>query len=277
MLHIFKRNGHRIAYDCAGRAAYPLSALAMKIVPSIEPPLTPDCPSSLRYAFAKYDSRDLSAAYAEIYALYEAGLLFAAGEAAAGSPAHRYTALRTSAAEAADKLTAASAAGAKEILLTLENAAADDPDRLAEIAGAAKVTWILQLDTDALSEAEIDSLNARGAYVLADAAALLSLADRGLRYLAADLPATEDGEKTAERLAKEFERRRREGEMIHFAPFDAALRARADWNAAQPGCADCWAREICGGKHLSDGQPTPACALERTLIECAVALEAEGE
>ena len=277
MLHIFKRNGRRIAYDCAGRAAYPLSALAMKIIPSIEPPLTPDCPSSLRYAYAKYDSRDLSAAYAELYALYEAGLLFASADAPAEIPAHRYTALRCTAAEAVDKLAAAKADGAEEILLTLEHAAADDPDRLAEIAGAAKVTWILQLDTDALTEAEIKSLNARGAYVLADAAALPSLADRGLRYLAADLPATEDGEKTAERLAKEIDRRRRAGEEIHFAPFDAALRARADWDPSHPGCADCWAREICGGKHLSDGQPTPACALERTLIECAAALEAKDE
>ena len=87
MLHIFKLNGHRTAYDCTNRKAYPLSSLAIKILDTVTPPLTPDRPSSLRYALAKYDSHDLADAYAEVYTLYTAGLLFSENSMEAEIPA----------------------------------------------------------------------------------------------------------------------------------------------------------------------------------------------
>ena len=84
MIHIFKLNGHRIAYDCTRRVSFTLSALAMKIAEAVHPPLSEECPSSLRYAFAKYDSHDLSEAYQEVYALADRGLFdTAAGDAPA--------------------------------------------------------------------------------------------------------------------------------------------------------------------------------------------------
>ena len=89
MIHIFKLNRHRIAYDCTRRVSYSLSALAIKIAEAVHPPLSEECPSSLRYAFAKYDSHDLSEAYQEVYALAKRGLFdTTAGDApaAAGNP-----------------------------------------------------------------------------------------------------------------------------------------------------------------------------------------------
>ena len=77
MIHLFKLCGQRIVYDSNSRKAHKLSPLAFKIIGSVTPPLKKGCPSPLRYAFAKYDSGDLSAAYDEIYGLYESGELFA--------------------------------------------------------------------------------------------------------------------------------------------------------------------------------------------------------
>lgn len=76
MVHAFKQGGQRIALDTASGAVHVLSALAYKMIDLLEPPLTPVCPSALRYDLAKYDSRDVDEAYDELYALYESGVLF---------------------------------------------------------------------------------------------------------------------------------------------------------------------------------------------------------
>ncbi len=45
-------------------------------------PLSPVCPTSLRYELAKYDSEDVSDTYDRLYSLQEKGILFAAGDEA---------------------------------------------------------------------------------------------------------------------------------------------------------------------------------------------------
>ena len=83
------------------------------------------------------------------------------------------------------------------------------------------------------------------------------------------------GDISPARIARLAERCREDERPLQFAPFTLALRPRTDFDPTASGCADCWAREICGAKRLgADGAPTDACALERALIECAVILSA---
>lgn len=277
MLHIFKLNGHHAAYDCTRRTFYPISALAMKILPGLEPPLTPDCPSSLRYAYAKYDSHDLSDAYAELYSLYEAGLLFAENKETAAAPAVVYHTLCTSAAAAKQKIETAAAAGHTHLRVILTDAS---PCLISSLSEA----YSEKLDICFLADApegaycgDAELYNRAHCYVKAAgmpfSAAVLALTDQGYRYVTADIPASDAAVKEVARLAKEMERRKKEGKEFFFAPFDFALSAEDGFDAARAGCSDCWAREICGGKRLDEsGMPSPQCPIERTSIECAILL-----
>lgn len=76
MSHLYKINGQRIFVDTNSLKAYPITPLAYKMIGSLTPPLTKDCPSALRYSYAKYDSNDVSSAYKEIYSLYKKGLIY---------------------------------------------------------------------------------------------------------------------------------------------------------------------------------------------------------
>ena len=277
MLHIFKLNGHHAAYDCTGRTFYPLSALAMKILPGLEPPLTPDCPSSLRYAYAKYDSHDLADAYGELYSLYQAGLLFAASEKEPQQPAFVYHTLTASGAAAKQKIETAAAAGHTHLRVVLTDASPCLISSLGEAYGE-KLDICFLADAPADSDpADIELLNRAHCYVRAAgepfSAAVLALAELGYRYITADIPTTDTACKETARLAKEMERRKNEGKEFFFAPFDFALSASDGYDAARPGCADCWAHEICGGKRLDgNGMPSPQCPIERTAIECEILL-----
>ena len=77
MLHCWKSGKQKIAYDTASGAVISLTSLKYKMLQAITPPLSPMCPSSLRYELAKFDSADVEEAYTEIYALYTRGILFA--------------------------------------------------------------------------------------------------------------------------------------------------------------------------------------------------------
>ena len=80
MLHLFKASGKKLAFDSASGAFIPLTSLAYKMLGALTAPLTPVCPTSLRYELAKYDSEDVSSTYDRLYSLHERGLLFAAGD-----------------------------------------------------------------------------------------------------------------------------------------------------------------------------------------------------
>ena len=79
MVHLFKASGKKIAFDSASGAFIPLTALANKMMGALTAPLSPVCPTSLRYELAKYDSEDVADTYERLYSLQEDGLLFAAG------------------------------------------------------------------------------------------------------------------------------------------------------------------------------------------------------
>lgn len=80
MLHLFKASGKKLAFDSASGAFIPLTSLAYKMLGALTVPLTPVCPTSLRYELAKYDSEDVSNTYDMLYSLFDVGLLFAAGD-----------------------------------------------------------------------------------------------------------------------------------------------------------------------------------------------------
>ena len=82
MVHLFKVSGKKIAFDSASGAFISLTALANKMMGALTAPLSPVCPTSLRYELAKYDSEDVSDTYERLYSLQEEGILFADGDEA---------------------------------------------------------------------------------------------------------------------------------------------------------------------------------------------------
>jgi len=71
-MHTFKCNGIRAAVHTGNGTVFLLDSLAYDMMNSLTPPLTEDFPMGLRYAFAKYDSKDLKEAYAEVRRVFEA-------------------------------------------------------------------------------------------------------------------------------------------------------------------------------------------------------------
>ncbi len=82
MVHLFKVSGKKIAFDSASGAFISITALANKMMGALTAPLSPVCPTSLRYELAKYDSEDVSDTYERLYSLQEEGILFADGDEA---------------------------------------------------------------------------------------------------------------------------------------------------------------------------------------------------
>ena len=76
MIYLYKYNGKKCCYDSASGAVVELTALQYKMMGAIEAPLTPACPTSLRYELAKFDSEDVTQAYDELYGLFCDGLIY---------------------------------------------------------------------------------------------------------------------------------------------------------------------------------------------------------
>ena len=76
MIYLYKYNGKKCCYDTSSGAVLELTALQYKMVGAIEAPMTPTCPTSLRYELAKYDSEDVTEAYNELYGFFSDGLIF---------------------------------------------------------------------------------------------------------------------------------------------------------------------------------------------------------
>lgn len=134
MLYTFRFEGKKYAYDSVSGAIVQPSALEYKMMGAILPPLTPVCPTSLRYELAKYDSLDVEDAYNAIYALFEAGVLYGAedgtvrirteGEYAFTSPALIAAALNEAFSKADAPISfAVVGAQAEEILVLAKEAA----------------------------------------------------------------------------------------------------------------------------------------------------------
>ncbi len=265
MLHIYKINGHRVALDTVGKKAYPISALAMKMLEGITSPMSPDCPSSLRYSMAKYDSQDLAAAYAELYDLYTKGLLF--GQAMDEEPAReRFSTMTIKSKEDKAALRSFVDSGKTRIHVTVHVLSAEETALLAEeYRSYVEIRFFYDGPKDKITPDVRTQLNDAGCYVRADGdfpSAVLALADDGFKFISADLP---PDAKAVARLAKEMEKRAKDGAGFRFAAFDtvAEIPERVTPDAH---CADCWAKSICGGRFT--GVPE-LCDAERTVIECA--------
>lgn len=80
MVKCWKDENGRAAYDTVSGAVIKLNTIEFKLVNAIVLPLSPVCPSSLRYELAKYDAADVEEAYDHIYALHQKNILFAVPE-----------------------------------------------------------------------------------------------------------------------------------------------------------------------------------------------------
>lgn len=72
MIHTFKSCGIAVAIDSRDGSVRALDPLMYDMIQSLPPSaeMTKELPTSIRYAYAKYDSQDLSRAYKELYDLY---------------------------------------------------------------------------------------------------------------------------------------------------------------------------------------------------------------
>ncbi len=80
MIHTFKKGKERFVCDCGSGRVSAVSALQYKMLSYLNPPLSEELPTSLRYDLAKYDSGMVEEAYSELYALYLDGGLFSGGD-----------------------------------------------------------------------------------------------------------------------------------------------------------------------------------------------------
>ncbi|MBR4872524.1 MAG: hypothetical protein IKV00_01680 [Clostridia bacterium] len=134
MLYTFRFEGKKYAYDSVSGAIVQPSALEYKMMGAILPPLTPVCPTSLRYELAKYDSLDVEDAYNTIYSLFEQGVLYGSedgavrirteGEYAFTSPAMIAAALNEAFAKAESPIAFAVVGGQVEETVALAKEAA---------------------------------------------------------------------------------------------------------------------------------------------------------
>ena len=75
MLILLKHDTKKYAYDTKSGAAVCLSSLQYRVAENIDFPMTPVCPTALRYQLAKYDSNDVKKAYSYLYELYKAKII----------------------------------------------------------------------------------------------------------------------------------------------------------------------------------------------------------
>ena len=76
MIKQWKNEKGRTIYDTISGAVIHPGTLMYKMVSALTLPLSPVCPSSLRYELAKYDSYDVEQIYEEVYAMHKQGILF---------------------------------------------------------------------------------------------------------------------------------------------------------------------------------------------------------
>ena len=137
MIHLYKYNGRKRCYDTASGAVFELTALQFKMLGDIQAPMTPACPTSLRYELAKYDSDDVTEAYDELYGFFSDGLLLGEDNGTARLRISGGNAV--TAPEEADILFAlARSAGAVKYSLTGSSELSELISRLAENNGLTK-------------------------------------------------------------------------------------------------------------------------------------------
>ena len=122
MLVLFRYKAKKYAYDTVCGSLSVLTALEHRMLEAITPPMTPVCPTALRYELAKYDSADVEENYDALYEKAANGVIFAADDGTLRVPDTDEETARAAVLAAAEKLTAPvrilgkNAALAREIL-----------------------------------------------------------------------------------------------------------------------------------------------------------------
>ena len=80
MVHCFEQGGIRLALDVASGAVHALDPIAYRLCAMLTPPLTENCPDNLAAQFTPQEADAVREAYAELYSLYQEGLLFSEEE-----------------------------------------------------------------------------------------------------------------------------------------------------------------------------------------------------
>ncbi len=80
MIHCFEQGGISLVLDVASGAVHALDPVAYRICTLLQPPLAKQCPDNILSAFDAGQEEAVREAYAELYDLYENGLLFAEEE-----------------------------------------------------------------------------------------------------------------------------------------------------------------------------------------------------
>ncbi|MBR6727056.1 MAG: hypothetical protein IKM08_02580 [Clostridia bacterium] len=77
MLVLFRHNGRKYAWDTVAGSLSALSALELRMLEALTPPMTPVCPTALRYELAKYSSDAVEESYDALYEKAANGVIFA--------------------------------------------------------------------------------------------------------------------------------------------------------------------------------------------------------
>lgn len=270
MTHIFKRCGQRVLFDTDSCTAHRLSPLAVKIIDSLNPPLSEICPSPLRYAFAKYDSQDVASAYGEIYKLYKEGHIF---KESGNEGGHFASAIKVI---DFDKLSGTDNADIVRIKADsseLDKAIAyvsGSNDTLLEIEGNYNDRSVLEIALKAKAVLCSDKICV--SHIAGPDDSLISviygLLDNGFTVISISGSSTfsESNMNEFEKVLKELTRP--DGRKLRFLPFE--LDYISSNTIENTGCENCWAKNIC-----NHSEYTPDCESKKAQIECALAYNAE--
>ena len=271
MIHFFKQNGHRIAFRTDTKTATPVSALAMKMAEAVSPPLSEECPSSLRYSFAKYDSHDLSEAYGEIYALWKST------ECADTAKHPAVETMHAEAGEALSLIRQRICTDSTLLRVYISGASVSLVEEIRKEFPPFRVCLISDLCGTDVSPAEIERLNRAECYLqmpkgdtLCDA--LTAAKECDMRYVYTSLPDTTEPKELI-RAAKLLEAWQEEGAVVRFSPFVFATDTERGDGDLPAGCCECFARTLCQGSCAENGALSSArCDLRRLCTECGIVL-----
>lgn len=105
MLILFRHNAKKYAYDTVCGALHTLSTLEYRMLEAIQPPLSPICPTALRYELAKYDSESVAECYDAFCKKAADGMIFVPENGTLSVPIADSDTVRAALSAAAEVLT----------------------------------------------------------------------------------------------------------------------------------------------------------------------------
>lgn len=105
MLILFRHNAKKYAYDTVCGSLQTVSALEYRMLEAIQPPMSTNCPTALRYELAKYDSEDVAESYDALYKKATDGMIFATENGTLTVPVADRDTVRAALTAAAERLS----------------------------------------------------------------------------------------------------------------------------------------------------------------------------